>query len=105
MAHINNVVSAQYPQEPQHRVMLFLSIHTPHLPIDPAIQRPQDISYTEQTGRDVRRLHIKVTFKSEICCLDTSGHSLVCVLMALFFLRTRPVHDVAMAPCSPGTAA
>lgn len=25
--------------------------------------------------------------------------------MALFFLHTFPVHDVAVAPCSPGTAA
>lgn len=93
------------PRNPQHREVLFFSVHTPHLPVDPAIQRPQDMSSTEKTGRDVRRLHIKVTFKSEICCLDISSHRLACVPMALFFLRTLPVHDVAMAPCSPGTAA
>ena len=58
------------PRNPQHRMVLFLSIHIPPLSIDSAIQRPQDISSTEKRGRDVRRLHIKVTFKLEICCLD-----------------------------------
>ena len=93
------------PRNHQNRVVLFLSIHTPPLSIDSAIQRPQDISSTEKRGGDVRRLHIKVTFKSEICCLDISRHSLVCVPTARSFLLTFPVRDVAMAPCSPGTAA
>ena len=58
------------PRNTWHRMVLFLSIHIPPLSIDSAIQRPQDISSTEKRGRDVRRLHIKVTFTLEICCLD-----------------------------------
>lgn len=112
------------PVGPKNRVVLFLSIHIPHLLIDSATLRPQNIHSTEKRGRDARSLNMKVTFRSEFCCLIAPGvrsvstqyleefcylgissNNVVCVLLALLFLHTFPLDDEAMVPCSLETAA
>lgn len=104
MAHVNNVVLAWIPPGTPRTGWCCSSLFI--LPLFLLILLFKDPRIYPPLRREAGMWEdfIKVTFKSEICCLDISRHSLICVPRAWSFLLTFPVHDVAMAPCSPGTA-